>query len=212
MANVPQIATVPGYILYDTETSSDFVRFLAIILTESTPEGCHLKNAEIAKRLGWSIAKIKKLLDEAITGGYIVEEENGSRTLVVNFVKQEKVELPAPKPKSDDIFDKANIVVNDADIAHLINAFLKAGINTTISNSKAATARFFANPYNRHGTKQIIVTYGMVLAEDVIDRLGKRIKEKWCPKPKSLYSLFEKWERVVDFLDDKKEKGIVTIK
>lgn len=212
MTRTPQVAAMPGYILYDTELASDAKVFYAMILAESATDGCHLKNAEIAKKLGWSLGKIKKLLDEAVAGGYVFEEENGSRNLVVNFVKQEKVELPPEKPRGGDIFDKQNIVVNDADIAHLISTFLKVGINPTISNSKAATARFFANPYNRHGTKQIIVTYGMVLAEDVIERLGKRIKEKFCPKPKSLYSLFEKWERVVDFLDDKKEKGIVTIK
>ena len=98
MAHTPQIASIPGYVLYDTDLSSDTKVFCAMILAESATDGCHLKNAELAKKLGWSIGKIKKLLEQAIQGGYVVEEENGSRTLVVNFVKQEKVELPAAKP------------------------------------------------------------------------------------------------------------------
>jgi len=210
MAHTPQIASIPGYVLYDTDLSSDAKVFCAMILAESATDGCHLKNAELAKKLGWSIGKIKKLLEQAIQGGYVVEEENGSRTLVVNFVKQEKVELPAAKPRSKDIFDKRNIHVLEKDINHLVNIFIKASINPTISSSQAVKNRFFANPYNRAGAKNIIVAHGLVKAEEVINKLESKIKDRFCPKPKSLYSLWEKWERVLKYIDG--EKDIVSIK
>ena len=205
-----QVATMPGAALYDKELHSDEKVFLAVVSTESGFEGCHLKNAELAKILGWSLGKTKKILEDLLKSAYLVEEENGCRSLVVNFHKQEKVDLPPEKPRSGDVFDKRNIHVSEKDINHLVNVFIKASINPTISSSQAVKNRFFANPYNRAGAKNIITTHGLAKAEDVISKLESKIKDRFCPKSKSLYSLWEKWERVLKYIEG--EQDIVRIK
>src|SRR3990167_2369986 len=194
LPQVAQVASIPGRTLYDKNLSAEAKVLVATILTESIGDGCALTNSALAGKLGWSAATLRKYLEEAIKAGWIFEEENGRRHLVVCFVRNERAETVMSVKKTEDIFDDANLVVDEKSINHLIKVFIDSGINDTIT-AGAIENRFYGNPYNRHGAKKLIVEKGLDEAEAVLSKVAKRCKEKFCPEIKSLYSMHEKWDR-----------------
>jgi hypothetical protein len=203
---VPVFVPVPDFVIYDPSLSSDERSVLLIIAAETTRNGCKKKDASLALSLGMKVARFKKNLREVVKDGRVVVDEGPEgRTLTLNEHWLRTVELETtPKGAGDgivDLFDPAHLVVPDAQVNRLIQLFFSSGINPLLVG-KPTQNRFFASPFNRDGARRLIVSYGAQAVEDTIGKVAKRKGDKFCPKLKSLWMLYHKWDNVQRFLDN----------
>lgn len=210
----PVFVPVPEHVIYDPSLKPEERAVLLIISAETTRSGCRKKDPALALLIGMKVAKFKRILKSLIVSGRVSIDENpDGRLLFVNERPAEEKKEESEN-KTSDLFDKSNLVVPESQVSRLITIFFKSGVNPLLTGEHTRN-RFYANPYNRQGAKNLIVSYGSEAAEEAIEKLAKRRGDKFMPKVRSLWTLYEKWEMVHRFLESDwrtpKEK-IVTIK
>lgn len=194
---------MPTYIPIDdrilkSSLSCDEKMVLVAINSCLNGAGCKRRDTELATIAGLKIGKFKKNLKGLVESGWVVIDDAGKTRVLTLSLKEQAKEV---KKRSKDIFDADNLQIDEKTVNHLINIFIKSGLNPKVTEEIAK--RYFANPWVRVGAKKLIAKYGATKVEDVINGLIPRKDEMYCPKIKSLYSLVEKWESVQYFLNTK---------
>ena len=207
---VPPITNTPTYALLDKDLGDSDYRLLSLVAMTSGIGGSGFTNSSLAGMIGWTVARVRKDIEDLVARGYMVEEERDKRYLVVCGERSKAAVIETPKGARTEVFDPSNKFVDESDITHVISMFVSNKINKSICTD-AAVKRLYQNPWARAGAKKLVQDHGMPKVEEVLAKLGSKVREMYCPKPKSPWALYQNWKRITEYLDDTKEKAIVRI-